>query len=80
MDNVIHGMHLSEESSPTLRHCLITGNGQTGITMIPNTRGRSVTFCKPVIQDCVIVQNADGDIVGGDPVIINSIIQSRLTQ
>jgi hypothetical protein len=75
MDNVEHGIELSHDSHFHILHCLITANSKTGITMITNTRGRSVTFCKPTIEDCVIVDNGETGIVGGQPVIVDSLIQ-----
>jgi hypothetical protein len=73
MDNLTHGLELSEESSPHLDHCLITANGQTGITM-HSTGGRRATFCQPTIEDCVVVQNGTISIDGGQPVIVDSLI------
>ncbi len=75
MDNTECGIHLSQESNPYLNHCLITANSQTGITMVPTTGGRSIRHCQPVIEDCVIVDNNEASLVGGEPVIINSILQ-----
>jgi parallel beta-helix repeat protein len=73
MDNRTHGLELSEASCPTLRHCLITTNGQTGIIMLQSP-GRNSTSCAPQIKNCVIVQNGNENIVGGQPVIIDSIV------
>ena len=73
MDNVTHGMELYEASSPHLEHCLITANGQTGITM-HELGGRRTVHCEPVISNCIIVDNNEGSIVGGKPVIIDSLI------
>ncbi len=77
MDNYTHGIELYRNSNPHLLHCLITANGKTGITMIANTEGRGVTFCKPTIEDCVIADNSEAGIVGGEPTIIDSIIQNN---
>lgn len=74
MDNKSHGMELFEGSHPHLSLCLITANGGTGITMHEKV-GRWITPCKPVIEDCVIVQNGDQGLVGGQPVVSNSIVQ-----
>ncbi|MGD8787239.1 MAG: right-handed parallel beta-helix repeat-containing protein, partial [Phycisphaerales bacterium] len=71
MDNTTHGLELSQASSPNLQHCLITSNGQTGITMLAGP-GRSK--CKPNIENCIIVYNGQSDIVGGEPTIIDSIV------
>ena len=54
-------------------HCLITANGQTGIAM-HELGGRRIVYCEPVINNCIIVDNNEGSIVGGQPVIIDSII------
>lgn len=70
MDNVTHGVELTA-ASPTLQHCLITSNGQTGITM--HKEGRN--DCQPVIESCIIAHNGGESLVGGNPVIVNSIIQ-----
>jgi hypothetical protein len=72
LDNVTHGMELFEKSRPILHHCLITANGQTGVTMWPGT-GRGNPPCTPRIEDCVIVQNAQANIDGGEPAVVNSI-------
>jgi CubicO group peptidase (beta-lactamase class C family) len=74
MDNTSHGIELFEGSNPHLNQCLITANGQTGITMHPSS-GRRPLFCQPTIEDCVIVQNDQIALEGGEPVIIDSIIQ-----
>jgi parallel beta-helix repeat protein len=74
MDNATHGIELSRESNPHLLNCLITGNGQTGITML-RSPGRTSLPCAPIIENCIIVQNGFENIVGGQPVIIDSIIQ-----
>jgi hypothetical protein len=71
MDNTTDGMELSQGSSLNLQHCLITSNGQTGITM---NAGPGRSTCKPVIENCIIVDNGQADIVGGEPVIIDSIV------
>jgi hypothetical protein len=73
MDNLTHGMELYEASNPHLEHCLITANGQTGITMHEHV-GRNIVHCEPVISNCIIVDNNEGSIVGGQPVIIDSLI------
>jgi len=74
MDNTSHGMELFEGSAPHLSSCLITANGGAGITMHEKA-GRWITPCKPVIEDCVIVRNGDPGLVGGQPVVSNSIVQ-----
>jgi len=74
LDNVTHGMELYEGSNPHLEHCLITANGQTGITMHEH-RGRHAFDCEPVIVKCTIVGNGDVALEGGQPVIIDSFIQ-----
>lgn len=71
MDNATHGLELSEGSSPNLKHCLITSNGQTGITMHAGS-GRSK--CEPIIENCIIVYNGQQAISGGEPIIVDSII------
>ncbi|MGD8785965.1 MAG: right-handed parallel beta-helix repeat-containing protein [Phycisphaerales bacterium] len=73
MDNITHGLELARRSEPHLLNCLITGNGQTGITNLANP-GRSSSLCAPLIENCVIVQNGSENIVGGEPVIIDSVV------
>jgi hypothetical protein len=73
MDNMAHGVELSKASNPHLEHCLITANGQTGITM-HELGGRRTVQCEPVVSNCIIVDNNDGSIVGGQPVIIDSLL------
>jgi parallel beta-helix repeat protein len=74
MDNLTHGIELFDSSSPLLKNCLITANGQTGITMRPSP-GRGASPCEPVIENCIIVDNGNAAIDGGEPVIVDSIIQ-----
>lgn len=73
MDNATHGMELFESSSPTLINCLITANEQNGIKMHPAV-GRGKPPCAPIIDNCTIVDNGAAAIDGGEPVIIDSII------
>lgn len=75
MDNLTHGVELSNESNPHLKHCLITGNGETGINMTANP-GRPPKSCKPIIENCIIVDNSQDGIVGGEPTIIDSLISN----
>jgi hypothetical protein len=74
MDNLTDGMDLSQGSSPHLIHCLITANGQTGIRM-HSTGGRFPSYCEPLIENCHIVNNNEAGIIGGKPVIVNSVLQ-----
>jgi hypothetical protein len=74
MDNTTHGMELSQESKPHLLNCLITGNNQTGINMLAGA-GRGSPPCAPLIKSCVIVQNGSENIIGGEPIIVDSIIE-----
>ncbi|MGD8787346.1 MAG: right-handed parallel beta-helix repeat-containing protein [Phycisphaerales bacterium] len=76
MDNATHGIELSEDSNPHLLNCLITSNGQTGITMLRGP-GRSSPYCTPLVENCIIVQNGSANIVGGEPVIVDSIITTQ---
>lgn len=65
---------MSEVSSPHLEHCLITANGRTGITM--HAIGwRIRKHCEPTLENCFIVDNDQAGIVGGNPHIIDSLIQ-----
>lgn len=76
MDNRTHGIELYHNSNPHLLHCLITANGTTGINMVAYTEGRGISYCKPTIENCVIVDNGEAGIMGGEPTIIDSIIQN----
>jgi enterochelin esterase-like enzyme len=73
MDNTQHGLELTG-ASPRLNHCLIISNGLTGITMHVLSIGRA-TISSPVIENCVVWDNGDAGIIGGEPTIIDSIIQ-----
>ena len=73
MDNTQHGLELTG-ASPRLNHCLIMSNGLTGITMHVLSIGRATTS-SPVIENCVVWDNGEAGIVGGEPTIIDSIIQ-----
>lgn len=75
MDNSGHGIELSEASSPHLKDCLITANGQSGIFMHGNQQGgRRNPQCEPLIESCTVVDNGGSNLVGGQPVILNSLI------
>ncbi|MFC1765889.1 hypothetical protein ACFL6U_27910 [Planctomycetota bacterium] len=80
MDNVTYGMDLIG-ASPMLSHCLITANGECGISMqsIPATPGRGggnpEIPSEPLIENCFIVDNNDVSIGGGQPIIVDSLIQ-----
>ncbi len=78
MDNLTHGMELFDESDLYLNHCLITANGQTGITMHVKEKRSSLLYCEPVIEDCVVVQNGQADIIGGQPDVIGSIVSDEV--
>ncbi|MCP4610573.1 MAG: hypothetical protein GY845_17830 [Planctomycetes bacterium] len=77
MDNVIHGTELAQGSSPHLLGCLITANGQAGIKMHTFTEVRKFLYCEPIIENCYIVDNDVAGIIGGRPVIVDSVIQGQ---
>ncbi len=77
MDNVTHGMELSEGSAPHLLGCLITANGQAGIQMHTKIGGRAPLYCEPIIENCAIVDNGQAGMAGGQPVIVDSVIQGQ---
>jgi len=77
MDNLTHGMELSQSSRPHLLGCLITANGQAGIKMHAITSGRFPLYCEPVLENCTIVDNHEAGIIGGKPVIVDSVIQGQ---
>ena len=77
MDNLTHGIELFQASKPHLLGCLITGNGQAGIQMHDTRSGRWILFCEPTIENCFIVDNKEGGIVGGEPLIVDSVIQGQ---
>lgn len=76
-DSLTHGVELFQSSKPHLIGCLITANGQTGIKMHDIKSGRELLLCEPIIEDCYIVDNEEGDIMGGKPVIVNSLIEGQ---
>ena len=73
MDNTEHGLELTG-ASPRLNHCLIMSNGLTGITMHVLSIGRA-TISSPIIENCIVWDNGEAGIIGGEPTIIESIIQ-----
>jgi hypothetical protein len=77
MDNVTCGMELFAASSPHLEHCLITANGQTGITMHATTDSNTAIDCKPLIDNCFIMDNGAAALEGGQPVIVDSLIDGN---
>ena len=42
---------------------------------IPRRRSNPEIPCEPLIENCFIVDNNDLSIVGGEPVIVNSLIE-----
>jgi len=76
MDNVTHGLELTQMSSPHLTHCLITANGQNGMTL-HTIVGRQAQHCEPRITQCFIMDNGASSIVGGKPVIEDSLIEGQ---
>jgi len=77
MDNVTNGIELFQSSKPHLLNCLITANGKAGIKMNYTSTGRGVLYCEPTIENCYIVDNKEAGIVGGNPVILDSVIQGQ---
>jgi len=77
MDNLTHGVELFQGGNPHLVGCLITANGQTGIKMHDIKSGRELLLCEPIIENCYIMDNNEGDIIGGKPVIVNSVIEGQ---
>lgn len=76
MDNAAHGLELFEGSEPTLEHCLITANTQAGIMMHAG-QGRRVSYCKPKLHHCCVLNNGEGSLIGGQPVLIDSFVQGQ---
>ena len=77
MDNVTDGVELFQSSKPHLLDCLITANGKAGIKMNYTSTGRSILYCEPTIENCYIVGNGEAGIVGGNPVVIDSVVQGQ---
>ena len=76
MDNATHGLELFDGSEPTLDHCLITANNQAGIMMHAG-QGRRASYCKPRLNRCHIVDNGEGSLIDGQPVIVDSVIEGQ---
>jgi hypothetical protein len=77
MENLTHGIEMFQVSSPHLLHCLIMANGQAGIKMHTTTGGPWPLYCEPIIENCYIVDNYEAGIIGGKPVILDSVIQGQ---
>jgi len=79
MDNTGHGVDLYG-ASPILSHCLITANGEHGLTMQTHRVGAGrqarEVGCQPVVENCFIVDNGGPAIVGGEPIIIDSLVSN----
>ena len=75
MDNVTHGIELFQTSKPYLFGCLIAANGKAGIKMNYTTTNRGLLYCEPTIENCYIVDNGEAGIVGGNPVVVDSVIE-----
>ena len=74
-DHHRNGIRLIEASSPTLMNCLIQGNQEAGIDMRKEVEGRrSAPKKEPFIGFCTILGNSQGALLGGTPVVTNSIL------
>jgi hypothetical protein len=76
VDNLTNGVELHEGSKPRLIECLVTANGQAGIKTHRGT-SRQNQVCEPTIAGCFIVGNKEAGIVGGNPIIMDSLIQGQ---
>jgi len=74
MDNATHGLELFDGSEPTLDHCLITANNQAGIMMHAG-QDRRVTYCKPQLHHCYVMDNGEGALSGGQPMLVDSYVE-----
>jgi hypothetical protein len=74
MDNTGHGLELFDGSEPTLDHCLITANNQAGIMMHAG-QGRRVSYCKPKLHYCYVMDNGEGALSGGQPILVDSYVE-----
>ena len=77
IDNVGNGIELSFESKPNLLGSLVTANGGNGIMMHDTTYGRHTLYCEPIIKKCCIVDNEGAGVVGGRPMIVDSVIEEK---
>jgi len=79
VDNTGAGVKLWETDvrSPTFKNCIIAGNGGAGIDLTAATGGRFIKYNLAIINQCTIVGNAQGGILGGKPIVVNSIVYAN---
>ena len=79
VDNAQAGIKLWETNAanPTFANCIIAGNGGAGIEMVSASGGRSVKYNCATVLHCTIVGNVKEGILGGDSIIVNSIVYAN---
>jgi len=79
VDNTQAGVKLWETDirAPTLANCIIAGNAGPGIEMSVATGGRFIKYNLASILHCTIVGNAQEGILGGKPLVGNSILYAN---
>jgi len=79
VDNAEAGVKLWETNAanPTFANCIIAGNGGAGIEMGSASGGRLTKYNCATVLHCTVVGNAKEGILGGDPIVINSIMYAN---
>jgi hypothetical protein len=69
-----YGVKVSDESTLSMDHCILAGNGSAGLRSLPKTTTRSgVRYSKVDISNCTIVQNK-GYATDGDGIVVTDSI------
>jgi hypothetical protein len=69
------GIEVSEESTLSLDHCIVAGNGGAGLRSVPKTTGRGLLKLSKVdLNQCTIVQNRGYGLEGDGIIVSNSIL------
>ena len=74
------GIEVSEESTLSLDHCILTGNAGAGLRSVPKTSARgSVKLSKVDLTQCTIVDNRGYAVDGNGITVANSILYGNGT-
>jgi hypothetical protein len=71
------GIELRNQSNINIYNCIIAGNNNAGIKMIPDNTSRFIYYNTPTISNCTIAENIEEGISGGKPTITNCIIYNN---
>ena len=76
--NFSSGIHLYYESKPIIKQCRIFANTGSGFDMRFRIDGRFKYFNYPNISNCIITDNGQYGLLGGNPIITNCTISDNM--